>query len=321
MIIRYGKGRVGKVTKLGEMITFSKLGVLKMNSAEIDDTVLTVIFSQNAFYNEGGFSNGLELTNTTTTEVAGIVAMSGSGTGEATLVVSWITAPVLGDLLTLTYDGSDGIKAANDVDMEAQTIPCHNVLNEAPVNTSPPVISGTTYEGSILSCDVGVWDNAVSTYTYDWQRDGISTGGTSNTYLVELDDSGAGMTCVVTATNAIGSNEATSNTLVMDGGIFNPPNGVIGDAYSYTETAGFSAPYSIDGFLPNGFTINETTAEISGVALLENNFQFIAVVGNGEMSNFASILISQPAGSPVAVNDAYDVASGTPFTGNVLDND
>lgn len=103
------------------------------------------------------------------------------------------------------------------------------VANQSPVNTLAPVISGTTTLGSILSCTTGTWTGipASFTYTYQWKRGGVNIGGATNsTYTTVVADSGASITCTVTASNGVSPDgTATSNALVM--GDYTPVNTVL----------------------------------------------------------------------------------------------
>lgn len=81
-----------------------------------------------------------------------------------------------------------------------------------PVNTGPPVISGSAAVGSTLSCTTGTWTNSPTSYAYQWLRDGDPiSGATSSTYQLQQADEGEMVSCVVTATNAAGSASQVSN--------------------------------------------------------------------------------------------------------------
>lgn len=84
-----------------------------------------------------------------------------------------------------------------------------------PVNTVAPAISGTARVGQTLTTTNGTWDNAPSSYTYQWTRNGSNiSGATSSTYLTVVADMGTLVRCVVTAINAGGpSLPATSNSI------------------------------------------------------------------------------------------------------------
>ena len=92
----------------------------------------------------------------------------------------------------------------------------------APVNSTLPVISGTTTLGSVLTTTNGTWTNSPISYTYQWKRGATNIGTNANTYTLVAADSGAAITCVVTATNAVGSASATSN--IITAGNYPPVN-------------------------------------------------------------------------------------------------
>lgn len=83
-----------------------------------------------------------------------------------------------------------------------------------PSNTVAPVVSGTAMVGVTLSCTTGTWvGDAPISYAYQWQRSGVNiSGATGSTYSLVLADQSATVRCVVTATNAVNSVSATSNS-------------------------------------------------------------------------------------------------------------
>lgn len=88
----------------------------------------------------------------------------------------------------------------------------------SPGNTSAPILSGTAAVGSALSCTTGVWSNSPTSYARQWWRGGVAiSGATAGSYTVVSVDQAATLTCVVTATNAVGSAAATSNGIMIPG--------------------------------------------------------------------------------------------------------
>jgi hypothetical protein len=87
-----------------------------------------------------------------------------------------------------------------------------------PPPQAPPVNRDVPYaeqRGATLNCTMGNWDNVPDSYAYDWHKDGVSTGIVSSDYPVQAGDAGHSFTCVVTATNALGSTTAPPSNAVV----------------------------------------------------------------------------------------------------------
>ena len=86
----------------------------------------------------------------------------------------------------------------------------------APSNATLPVVSGAAEVGSTLTCSNGTW-NGVPTpggFTREWLRNGVPIPAqTGTTYVTGQADVGAAVACRVTAVNAAGSGNATSNAI------------------------------------------------------------------------------------------------------------
>ena len=88
----------------------------------------------------------------------------------------------------------------------------------APTNSVAPVISGTAVVGQTLTSTTGTWSGTPTpTYSYQWKRGATNIGTNSSTYTLVQADAGntSNITCVVTATNAGGSANATSNQIAQ----------------------------------------------------------------------------------------------------------
>ena len=85
----------------------------------------------------------------------------------------------------------------------------------APVNTVLPNVTGTAVVGNALTTTNGTWTNSPTSYAYQWKRGATNIGTNANTYTLVNADAGQSITCVVTATNAVGSTPATSNALTI----------------------------------------------------------------------------------------------------------
>ena len=107
-----------------------------------------------------------------------------------------------------------------------------------PSNTILPVISGATALGSVLTSTTGTWTGTPApTFAYQWKR-GITniTSATNSTYTLVVGDSAQNITCVVTATNTLGSANATSNVITAQ--TYSAPVNTVAPVISGTTTLG-----------------------------------------------------------------------------------
>lgn len=99
---------------------------------------------------------------------------------------------------------------------------------KVPGNTVAPTITGSGYlYGTLTNNSLGTWTNSPTSYARQWRRgtppagggepQGYSniTGATSNTYVTTAADNGKYIVCQVTATNALGSNAASSSPIYV----------------------------------------------------------------------------------------------------------
>jgi len=156
-----------------------------------------------------------------------------SGTPEPVLTRQWLAddepiegatgttyEPVEGDIgkvITLAVTGTNG--GGESTAVSEPTAPVSPAL-AAPVNTTPPAITGDAELGALLTATAGEWDGSPTiTYTYDWQRspdgedDWAAIGAIVDTYTLVEEDEGQFIRCVVTATNAAGSASENSNVI------------------------------------------------------------------------------------------------------------
>jgi hypothetical protein len=124
-----------------------------------------------------------------------------------------------------------GTATANGIDVGAETyliaIAPAAGTPAAPVCTVDPVASGEPVGGQVVSVTNGSWTgDTTPVLTYQWRRGpvgsaaaypgGSSTaisGATSSSYTMTVDDVGGVVFCVVTGTNAAGSDSEASNEL------------------------------------------------------------------------------------------------------------
>lgn len=154
-----------------------------------------------------------------------------SGTPEPVLTHQWRAdgepiegatdttyGPVEGDIgkvITLAVTGTNG--GGESTAVSEPTAPVSPAL-VAPVNTAPPAITGDAELGALLTATDGTWDGSPPiTYTYNWQRspdgedDWTAIGAIVATYTLVEADEGQFIRCVVTATNAAGSDSEASD--------------------------------------------------------------------------------------------------------------
>lgn len=83
---------------------------------------------------------------------------------------------------------------------------------ELPENTEVPAITGTTTEGEVLTSSTGTWTGSPTpVLSYQWQRDAVDIeDATEQDYTLVTADVNAQITVVVTGTNLLGTDTATS---------------------------------------------------------------------------------------------------------------
>ena len=132
--------------------------------------------------------------------------------------------------------------------------------NYAPVNTAPPVISGTAQAGQTLTTSTGTWTyQTTPSYTFQWQRcdaNGAScstiAGATAPTYVVQTADNGATLRSVVTATSVDGTTSAGSAQTAVVGS--NAPSNTALPAISGTAQTGQTLTTSTGTWSPTATT-------------------------------------------------------------------
>jgi hypothetical protein len=121
-------------------------------------------------------------------------------------------AKSLAPLPSLDYTG---FVAALNVLVALTETPSEPEIITEPVassNATPPVI------GSVLTSTNGTWSNTPTSFTYQWQRNGINiTGAITAQHTVVLADTGSNfeLTCLVTAINAGGPSLAAASNAVL----------------------------------------------------------------------------------------------------------
>ena len=124
---------------------------------------------------------------------------------------------------TLTLDDTDTIISVDVTatnaygSNDAVSDPTDLIDGLPPVNTSLPVISGTTTQGQTLTTTNGTWTMRRLDFGYQWRRCDSAgancadiAGATASSYTLVYADAGSTIRVVVTAYNAYGSDCATS---------------------------------------------------------------------------------------------------------------
>lgn len=91
------------------------------------------------------------------------------------------------------------------------------LIKVEPTNNITPILSGVFQVGEVISCSTGSWSGTKPiVYTYQWKIDGVNViGETNDTYTIVLADDTKTLTCLVTATNDLGSVSQLSNARVV----------------------------------------------------------------------------------------------------------
>jgi len=138
----------------------------------------------------------------------------------------------------------------------------------APVNSSPPTVSGTLQQGQKLSASTGSWSGSGTiSYAFQWQRCSSSgtscgdiSGAASQTYTLGSSDVGKTLRAVVTATNSSGSATAASS-----------PTGVVAPAGSAPRPTKQPDPH---GTAQVGKSVSVDNGSWSGTAPITFSYQW-----------------------------------------------
>ena len=211
--------------------------------------------------------------------------------------------------MTVTADdGNSGSTAATSAGTA--------VLNTAPVNTVPPVISGTATVGSTLSSTTGTWtdtDGDTPVYSYQWKADGSNiSAAVSSSYTLTIAEASKAITVAVTANDGNGGSTVADSSAVTGGNtvpsITSTAVTLVNEdsAYSYTFTATdndgdtltLSAPT-----LPGWMSFNAGTGVLSGTPTNANVGTHSVVLrvndGTVNVDQGFSVAVANTADAPV----------------------
>ncbi|AOW78628.1 hypothetical protein A3Q34_18365 [Colwellia sp. PAMC 20917] len=225
-------------------------------------------------------------------------------------------------------------------------------INDVPVNTVVPIISGTASIGNALSSTTGSWTDAdgdTPSYSYQWYRaddnggtnEAAIAGATTNSYTLNSADAHQYLRVIVTANDGNGSSDQTAsstrtainnaapvNTVVpVMSGTASIGNALSSTTGSWTDADGDSPSYSYQWYRAddNGGTNEAAIAGATTNSYTLNSadaHQYLRVIvtandGNGSSDQTASSTRTA-INNAAPVNTVVPVMSGTASIGNAL---
>jgi hypothetical protein len=164
--------------------------------------------------------------------------------------------PHLGDFITIaTQDQIDAAgDPANTHGYELGFEPTPPIQIEPPVNVDVPFV---WQEEQRMRCTMGNWENVPTSYSYQWmQDDTLPIGANNDTLPMLASNDGHTITCVVTATNSMGSTEAPpSNSVLYTAPITATSAELIGGDFTDTELAGVITHFNNNSGFNLGFDL------------------------------------------------------------------
>lgn len=172
----------------------------------------------------------------------------------------------------------------------------------SPTIISAPYIFGATQVGETMSLVVGTYDgDEPLTITKQWLADGADiSGATGNSYVVVSGDAGKVISVKVTVSNAFGTIDAYSNSVLISAVI--PP----------------ANPIEVDMGLFDHFTSRLTTppTSVTNVSTIKlKSTGAIEYIQNGSVLSTDNYLVTTGAGLGADYKVYYTVVSGTQLTG------
>jgi Glycosyl hydrolase family 26 len=199
----------------------------------------------------------------------------------------------------------------------------------APMNTTPPAITGTAMQGATLVGSPGDWTGtAPIVYAYQWQRCDSAgeacvalAGANSETYTIGDADVGMTLRNVVTATNSAGSSSAVSGpTSVVVAALMPPlntvPPSITGKAAVGSQLSASTGTWT--GTPPIAYAYQWRRCDAAGTACasipgaIGQNYQVTA--GDAGSTLCVVVAASNSVGSNVAISEPTAVVPQAPAT-------
>jgi hypothetical protein len=201
--------------------------------------------------------------------------------------------------------------------LSAQTALVTRPTVQAPVNLTPPGISGVTQLGQLLSASPGTWSNGPTSFSYQWERCGrrgtrcaAIPGANAASDLLGALDLGATLRVSVVASNAAGPSAPARSAA---SGVVTSPSAI--SHYEYVFNEGPVNVYDIDNSfkLVESFTLPGTNRGVRGVAVSPaTHMMFVSYGGDGGGNGNGSVLAYDLVSKRVvwSVNLATGIDSG-----------
>lgn len=184
-----------------------------------------------------------------------------------------LTVPRLTRAVGLTLARMEGPVGLTLARIVGETGAAQSTTPTPPVNVVAPLVTGTPTEGELLTSTSGTWTGTLPiSYAYQWYRtSGLGStpigGATASTYTLTAAEVGEDVWCVVTATNAAGSADESSNN--------------VGPIASAAVAPGNTVAPVVTGFVAVGQTLGSTTGTWTGTPTPTYSYQWEADTGSG----------------------------------------
>jgi hypothetical protein len=178
-----------------------------------------------------------------------------------------------------------------------------------PVNTVLPTITGSATVGQTLTCSQGTWTTGPTSYATRWKRNGTEIpGATAATYVVVSADNGTALTCAVSATNADGTNTATSTAVTVSASSGTLPANTVPPSISGMPNVGQTLTCAI-GTWTGQPTITYDYVWRRGLTTVGTAATYVPVAADVGSTLVCTVVASNGLGSAAANSPAVTVAS------------
>ena len=221
----------------------------------------------------------------------------------------------VGYFIKLAVVATNGIGSSSPVLSDPTTV----VVDVAPTNTAPPVITGTARTGETLTTSRGSWTSAPTastTYTYQWKRADAANGTYNNitsardrTYDLTDADIDKFIKVSVIATNSIGSSSAvlsgaTSAVIDLTDSVVPSATTPVATATGFTFTiSNYSNSYNYAITTTKG-TVSRTTDDVTVTGLTAGESATVSITVTRSLYKPASKAVAGSAIPPATTTTA-----------------